>query len=86
MAFEDFNEKDWEFFEAAAIVGLDCPGLDGDAADEALAALSEFGPLFRLEPSHLEALCEAFDIGWNVATENGMNDLAPEGLPASARL
>lgn len=76
MDFSAFDESDWNFLEAAVTVGLEAPDVTEAEAEqvEALLRLRVEGEAWVED--NADSLREAFAIGWNVATENGTNDLA----------
>lgn len=76
MDFTDFSDVDWEFLESVVAVGLEAPDIDEDGAIEVDSLIASRVGATHYSEEDAELLRDAFDIGWNVATENGTNELA----------
>jgi len=78
MSFKEFTPEDWNFLESTVTVGIDAPGTNEQAIDSVLELVNGRQPDDAYTAAEMDALREAFEIGWNVATENGGNELAEE--------
>lgn len=76
MNFSRFDEMDWDFLRAAVTVGLQAPDIDEKKGEIVEIYLKDEIPGQAWSEELAKVLREAFETGWNVATENGTNEMA----------